>query len=59
MYIVICVDTDPNEDPPRPRYFLATRQVFATEAEAEAYAERIDASRKAIVVEGRFGQLRF
>ena len=41
------------------QYLLATRRVFETREEAEAYARTVSESRDPIVVEGRWGQLRF
>lgn len=39
-------------------YVLGTRQVFTTEAAAQAYADTIDRSREPIIVPGRWNQLR-
>ena len=49
-YVVICLDAG--------QYVLTTRQVFQTRAQAEAYARGCSPSRQALVVEGRWFQLR-
>jgi hypothetical protein len=51
-YIVVVVCTDQG------CYYLATRQVFATRAEAETYLLGVADSRHPLVIAGRFGQLR-
>lgn len=56
-FIVIC-----RTDRPSPRrkghYVLATRRTFATRAEADAYQLTVAKGRQAIVVAGRWHQLR-
>lgn len=54
-YVVACLDIDDTGM----RYVLATRRVFATAAEAHAYAATVNASRMPIVIGGRWHQLRF
>ncbi len=55
-YIVICrADRIGRRTPP---YVLATRRVFDTPAAAATYAATVSPSRAAIVVAGRFHQLR-
>jgi len=49
-YIVVCLDDG--------QTVLATRQVFLTYADAEAYARTVARSRHALVVAGRWTQLR-
>lgn len=56
-YIVICRDDSEYNGPPG-AYVLATRQVFETAFAAETYARGVARSREAIVVGGRWGQLR-
>lgn len=50
-YLVVCLDEGV--------YFIATRRVFATRAEAEVYAQTVAESRIPLVIAGRFHQLRF
>jgi hypothetical protein len=58
-FIVVCRgDKEREEDPPAP-YELATRTVFEVYERAVNYANGIARDREAIVVEGRFDQLRF
>lgn len=40
-------------------YVLTTRQVFETRDAADVYASTVDASRKPLVIQGRFHMLRF
>lgn len=54
-YTVACKDTGTDGIA---RYFLATRQVWMKREEAEAYAATCSPSRDAIVIEGRFFNLR-
>jgi len=54
-YVVACKDTGADGVA---RYYLTTRQTFTFREEAEAYAAGCDKSRNAIVIEGRFFQLR-
>jgi hypothetical protein len=56
MFIVICrADKIGRRKGP---YVLATRTVFSTQAEADAYAATVNASRQPIVAEGRWAELR-
>lgn len=57
-YVVICRGDRMADEPPA-AYELATRRVFYSRTAAENYAAGIAVSREAIVVEGRWGQLRF
>jgi hypothetical protein len=57
-FLVACRD-DVQLDGSPGGYTLATRRVFASRAEADAYAATVATSREPFVVEGRFGQLRF
>lgn len=62
-YIVVCREALPgvymgSKQRRRFYYELATRQTFSTGAEALTYARTVSASRKPIVVTGRFFQLR-
>ena len=56
-FIVICRD-DVKPDGDKGDYTLATRRVFHTRAEASAWAAGVSPSREAIVVDGRWHQLR-
>lgn len=58
-YIVICRDDRYSETSPPGDYILATRQVFRDAQSALDYAATVSPSREAIVVEGRWRQLRF
>ena len=58
LYVVVCMG-DAVEGYPRGAYELATRTVFASKVAAVAYAATLAISREPIVVQGRFGQLRF
>jgi hypothetical protein len=56
-YIVVCRE-DHNDDGSPGDYTLATRTVFPTKEAAEAYASGCASDRQAIVVGGRFSELR-
>jgi len=57
LFIVICrADSDHAGNPGE--YVLATRQVYATREAAQRYADGCAPSRDAIVVSGRWHQLR-
>lgn len=57
-FIVACRDDRASEDDPPGDYTLATRRVFPDRAAAEEYARSIAPGREAVVVEGRWGELR-
>lgn len=59
QFIVICRDAERVREHWEFPYTLATRRVFSTKDEAEAYATTVNASRVPLVVSGRFNQLRF
>ncbi len=54
-FIVICKDTGPDGVA---HYCLTTRRLFYGREAASAYAQTISPSREALVVEGRFEELR-
>lgn len=56
-YIVVCRD-DSKEDGSPGDYTLATRTLFPTPEAAETYASGISPERHALVVGGRFPELR-
>jgi len=56
-YVVIARE-DRQPDGSQGRYTLCTRQIFATEQQAKDYADGVSPSREAIVVPGRFNELR-
>ena len=56
-YVVICRADRVGNKPGN--YVLATRRVFTSKRTAKAYAAECSPSREAIVVDGRFTELRF
>lgn len=55
-WVVICRDDKVGRR--TPPYVLATRQVFGSREAAETYAATVHPSRKPLVIEGRWGELR-
>lgn len=59
LRFIVIAREDRKEDNSLGRYILATRRVFYSEEAALGYADSLGQSRDAVVIPGRFHELRF
>ncbi len=59
LKFIVIAREDRKEDNSLGRYTLATRRVFYSEEAALEYADSLGQSRDAVVIPGRFDELRF